>query len=204
MIPISRTEGSRTSGGARRAQPRHVSRLRQGLDRLSPREAPPAAAPGRRPAGGGCQPGAPAGDTDGGGQLGLPRRVQWAAAARSTLALRPLRQNVARARGGDGRRAAWEASASAQGPSRDRADPPWPSRSRTRPAPARRPAPAAPLDEGQRELGPAEALSGPPPGLSPAAHSRRSSSCTRLRMVCLLVSCTSPARKNSSRIMYTL
>jgi len=35
-------------------------------------------------------------------------------------------------------------------------------------------------------------------------HSSLSSSCTRCRMACFDVSCTSPARKNSSRIMYTL
>ena len=35
----------------------------------------------------------------------------------------------------------------------------------------------------------------------PRSHSSLSSSCTRCRMACLDVSCTSPARKNSSRIM---
>jgi len=48
----------------------------------------------------------------------------------------------------------------------------------------------------------------PPPACSPpptsAAQSSLSSSCTRCNIACLLVSCTSPARKNSSRIMYTL
>eukprot|EP00966_Prymnesium_polylepis_P113967 2634049-Prymnesium_polylepis.1 len=48
----------------------------------------------------------------------------------------------------------------------------------------------------------------PPPACSPpptsAAQSSLSSSCTRCNIACLLVSCTSPARKNSSRIMQTI